>query len=130
MATSYKDRNPLIRLCVKAQQYYEQYGYATRVKACSCMSIDEILQLSGVAAHTLPPEDLTVLAAMHKSEAHLDAQSLFRDQCSLTSLQRHPRYIDNEAKYRVEFASSDDGDGQFKLCQVSNPIIFVLLLLY
>ncbi|KAJ5519848.1 hypothetical protein N7463_000301 [Penicillium fimorum] len=114
---TYKDENPLLDLCVKAQQYYQQHGHTTRVKACSCMSIEEILQLSGVAAHTLPPEDLEKLADMHESEAQLKAQSLFKDEALSISAQQPRTYIDDEAKYRMEFAASDGGDGQFKLFQ-------------
>lgn len=92
------------------------------------MSIDEILQLSGVAAHTLPPEDLEKLAAMHESEAQLEARSLFKDEALATSTQQPRTYIEDEAKYRLEFAATDGGDGQFKLFQVRNPLLSPLFL--
>jgi hypothetical protein len=118
---SYKDNDPLVGLCVKAQQYYEEHSIPTRVKACSCITIDEILQLSGVAAHTIPPEDLATLASMNESKDQLDAKSLFKPKKFTNGYghQQRRTYMDDEAKYRVEFAASDCGKGQFRLYQVS-----------
>lgn len=116
----YKDNDPLVDLCVKAQQYYEEHSVPTRVKACSCITIDEILQLSGVAAHTIPPEDLAALALMNESKEQLDAKSLFKPKKFTNGYghQQRRTYIDDEAKYRVEFAASENGKGQFRLYQV------------
>jgi len=117
--STYKDNDPLVDLCVKAQQYYEEHSVPTRVKACSCITIDEILQLSGVAAHTIPPEDLAALALMNENKEQLDAKSLFKPKKFTNGYghQQRRTYIDDEAKYRVEFAASENGKGQFRLYQ-------------
>ncbi|OJK04310.1 hypothetical protein ASPACDRAFT_55804 [Aspergillus aculeatus ATCC 16872] len=101
-----------------AQKYYVQHGISTRVKACSCMSVDEILQLAGVAAHTMPPEDLERLAGMKEAVDSLEKKSLFRSDVSVAVQQQQIRsYIDDEAGYRVHFAASDGGRGQTRLFQ-------------
>ncbi|RAH77222.1 transaldolase [Aspergillus japonicus CBS 114.51] len=115
---TYKDQDPLLDLCVQAQEYYVQHGISTRVKACSCMSVEEILQLAGVAAHTIPPEDLERLAGMNEAVDSLEKKSLFRSNASVALQQQLPRsYIENEAGYRVHFAASDGGRGQARLFQ-------------
>ncbi|PYH42256.1 transaldolase [Aspergillus saccharolyticus JOP 1030-1] len=116
---TYKDHGPLLDLCVQAQEYYRQHSNATRVKACSCLSVEEILQLSGVAAHTIPPEDLDTLAAMNETVAWLESRSLFPIAASTKELQQQVRrsYIEDEAGYRVHFAASDGGGGQRRLYQ-------------
>ncbi|KAH8693800.1 hypothetical protein BGW36DRAFT_383752 [Talaromyces proteolyticus] len=115
--STYKDNDSLVDLCVKAQQYYEQHSIPTRVKACSCITIDEILQLAGVAAHTIPPEDLDALVSMKEDKNDLDAKSLFKPKLFANGHQQVRAYIDDEAKYRVEFAASDGGKGQLRLYQ-------------
>ncbi|RJE26999.1 Transaldolase [Aspergillus sclerotialis] len=113
----YEDESPLLGLCVKAQKYYEQHCIATLVKACSCMSMDEIIQLAGVAAHTIPPQDIDTLRTMHLSEAQLNSQSLFKNDAWAVGSQKRRSYIDDEVRYRVEFAAAENGDGQAKLFQ-------------
>ncbi|KAJ5688112.1 hypothetical protein N7536_010731 [Penicillium majusculum] len=54
----YSDEMPLLCLCVQAQQFYKKRSINTKVKACATLSVDEILQLAGVDALTIMPEDL------------------------------------------------------------------------
>lgn len=83
------------------------------------MSADEILQLAGVAAHTIPPEDLERLAGMNEAVDSLEKKSLFRSDASVAVQQQQARsYVDDEAGYRVHFAASDGGRGQSRLFQV------------
>ncbi|RAL15801.1 transaldolase [Aspergillus homomorphus CBS 101889] len=114
---TYKDQDPLLNLCVQVQEYFTQHNISTRVKACSCMSINEILQLSGVAAHTIPPEDLENLASMNETVASLESKSLFKRKATTAEQQARRSYIDDEAGYRVQFAASDGGRGQTRLYQ-------------
>lgn len=89
------------------------------------MSMDEIIQLAGVAAHTIPPEDIDTLKSMHLSEAQLNLQSLFKGADWALGRQERRSYIDDEVRYRVEFAAAENGNGQAKLFQVL-PILIIL----
>ncbi|KAI9698120.1 MAG: hypothetical protein M1836_004122 [Candelina mexicana] len=117
--STYQDNDPLLLLCVEAQQYYEQHSIPTRVKACSYASPNEILQLAGVAAFTIEPDVLDTLASMRENETDLNARSLFTSQAVTSGYSQPPRssYLDDEAKYRVDFARSHEGKGQFRLYQ-------------
>lgn len=122
---SYKDDDPLIGLCVEAQSYFKQHDIPTRVKACSTGSVDEILQLAGVDAHTLELADINTLAAEEYDQGLLESRSLFKApktppvHIKGTSL----AYNNDEARFRVEFASSRGGRSQLKLYRVGDPQI-------
>ena len=115
---SYHDTDPCFDLCVKAQRYYQQYSYPTHVKACSLLSVDEVMRLAGVSALTLTPNLLEALSAAHQPEAVLTERSMFGD--SKTS--GHPierlNYIDYEANFRSVF---NNGKGQVQTIQVCSP---------
>lgn len=115
----YQDNDPLLDLCVKAQQYYEQHSIPTRVKACSYASTDEILKLLGVAAFTVEPDTLDALALMRENEAELNARSLFRSQPVMNGYSKPSQtsYLNDEARYRIDFARSHEGKGQLRLYQ-------------
>lgn len=51
----------------------------TKVKACATLSVDEILQLSGVDALTIMPDDLQRLQKGTGSKTLVEKQSLFGD---------------------------------------------------
>ncbi|PLB54018.1 aldolase [Aspergillus steynii IBT 23096] len=114
---SYHDENPLLELCVKAQKWYEQNSLPTRVKACANIGLDEILQLAGVAAFTVVPDDLRLLASTRKTDEESVNVSLFAEQSQEGSKIEYPSYIDEEEKYRCDFACVDEGMAQLKLAQ-------------
>ena len=115
---SYHDTDPCFELCVKAQRYYQQHSYPTHVKACSLLSVDEILRLAGVSALTLTPNLLETLAASHEPEATLAERSMFLGGVSKKSDRpmEHLNYVDHEAKFRAAF---NDGRGQVQTIQAS-----------
>lgn len=82
------------------------------------MSIEEILQLSGVAAHTIPPQDLDILSSMQLSEEKLNSKSLFKNDSLSAGNQERRSYLNDEAKYRLDFAASENGLGHGRLYQV------------
>ncbi|KAF7502160.1 hypothetical protein GJ744_006874 [Endocarpon pusillum] len=119
---TYHDTDPIFDLCVEAQQYYKQHSYSTKVKACSVISMEEVLQLAGVAAFTIPPELLRELATSHESEQKLADLSLFQTP-QIKNAQRENNlqsFVDDEAKFRIAFTRRDDGKGQMKTIQAIN----------
>ncbi|MCJ1258511.1 hypothetical protein MMC24_006344 [Lignoscripta atroalba] len=115
---TYHDTDPIFDLCVKAQQYYEQHSYATRVKACSLISVDEIMQLAGVSALTLTPTLLQALSDAHEPEAKVLDRSLFNKTPNVEErpVQR-ASFVNDESKFRTAFARSEGGKGQVKTKQ-------------
>src|SRR5271154_3417239 len=103
----YHDTDPIFGLCVRAQQYYENHSYTTRVKACSLISVDEVMQLAGVAALTLPPTLLQALSATEEPEGQLAGLSLFKPKAVQEEDMERKSFINDEAKFREAFAKSD-----------------------
>ena len=120
----YHDTDPIFDLCVKAQQYYEQHSYATRVKACSLISVDEIMQLAGVSALTLTPTLLQALSDAHEPEAKVLDRSLFNKTPNVEErpVQR-ASFVNDESKFRTAFARSEGGKGQVKTKQVPDTLL-------
>lgn len=114
---SHHDPEPIVELCVQAQNYYEQHGVSTVVKACAMMTIDEILQLAGVAAITIPTGQLDELAASNRPKAELESLSLFRGKAEGTE---KVSYTGDEEKYRTAFSEFNGGRGEAKTKDVSN----------
>lgn len=120
----YHDTDPIFDLCVKAQKYFEQYSYATRVKACSLISVDEVMQVAGVAALTLPPTLLHPLSEMTEPEAKVAALSLFKHNTKMEGQEVERRsFLDEEAQFREALAKRDGGKGRVKTTQVPSGFI-------
>ncbi|RAH65255.1 aldolase [Aspergillus aculeatinus CBS 121060] len=117
---SYKGSDPLLPLCVQAQQWYRQESLPTKVKACATIGLDEILQLAGVAAFTLVPDDLKLLQSSHKGVDEVQSLSLFQDKGVMQDKLAYPSYINDEAGYRLAFARVEEGRAQLKLGQAIN----------
>ncbi|KAJ5474550.1 Aldolase-type TIM barrel [Penicillium sp. IBT 31633x] len=113
----YKDTDPILEVCVQAQQFYNQTSLPTRVKACVTLSLDELIMLAGVNALTLTPKVLKTLAATERSQEELESMSLFKNFAKATDPIQYPSYIDSESLYRVDFAASGGGKVQFKTAQ-------------
>ncbi|KAJ5420310.1 Aldolase-type TIM barrel [Penicillium sp. CMV-2018d] len=113
----YSDEMPLLRLCVQAQQFYKKRSINTKVKACATLSVDEILQLAGVDALTIMPEDLENLQKGTGCVRLVENQSLFGDNY-IPDDSDYPSYLDDESTYRFDFSRSGQGKGQYKLMQV------------
>ncbi|RAH77224.1 aldolase [Aspergillus japonicus CBS 114.51] len=117
---SYKGADPLLLLCVQAQQWYRQESLPTKVKACATIGLNEILQLAGVAAFTLVPDDLKLLQSSHKGVDEVQSLSLFQDREVMQDTLAYPSYINDEAGYRLAFARVEEGRAQLKLGQAIN----------
>ncbi|CRL19665.1 Transaldolase [Penicillium camemberti] len=113
----YSDEMPLLRLCVQAQQFYKKRSINTKVKACATLSVDEILQLAGVDALTIMPEDIQNLQKGTGCIRLVENQSLFGDN-SIADDSDYPSYLDDESTYRLDFSRNGQGKGQYKLMQV------------
>ena len=111
--SKYHDSDPCFDLCLQAQQYYEQHGYSTHVKACSLTSVDEVMKLAGVKALTLTPDILEALTVTNESEV----PSIFdsQDGVSKQPIERQ-KFIDNEAMFRTTII---EDKGLAKMNQVS-----------
>lgn len=114
---SYIGSESIAPLCVEAQKYYAAHGLPTKVKACGTKTVEEIMALAGVDAFTLMPNDLATL-----SQTLYDPQSARIDAFSAKGSLHEPAekisYIDDEARYRIDFAREQDGLAQYKLMQV------------
>ncbi|KAL5336902.1 hypothetical protein BJX70DRAFT_400242 [Aspergillus crustosus] len=113
---SYKD-NHRLDLSFHAQRWYERNSLPTKVKACANVGVEELLQLAGVDALTIVPDDLRILQSTKRSAVELAKISLFEGSSPVEEHQVYGPYIDDEAKYRVDFARADEGHAQFKLAQ-------------
>ncbi|KAI9036021.1 Transaldolase [Aspergillus affinis] len=114
---SYRDGATLLDLCVRAQRWYDQNYLPTKVKACANIGVDEIIQLAGVAAFTIVPDDLRLLDSTRRGESEIHSASLFNQQLTDAQKMDYTSYIDEESKYRMDFAHADDGSAQLKLGQ-------------
>ncbi|KAJ5519850.1 hypothetical protein N7463_000303 [Penicillium fimorum] len=113
----YEDSNPRLDVCLQAQRWYTQQSLATKVKACATVGVDELLQLAGIDALTIVPDDLRELKSIYRSEIEVNELSLFKAVSLPEGKLAYPSYIDDEAKYRMDFDHAEDGKAQFKLCQ-------------
>ncbi|KAI9698121.1 MAG: hypothetical protein M1836_004123 [Candelina mexicana] len=114
---TYKDGKSLLDLCVQAQRWYEQHCIPTKVKACATLGLDELLQLAGVAALTIVPDDLRALQSTRRSQAEIVGMSMFSNKTIRTEKMTYSSYLDEEAKYRMDFDAAEDGRAQYKLAQ-------------
>ena len=145
MINSYHDPSPIFDVCVNAQRYYEQHSYSTRVKACAAVSVDQILQLAGIAAFTAPADQLQELATREEPAAKVMKRSIFHGSATdeytngdangqvnintnghtngntnghQVKTMEKMSFVDDESKYRLAFAKSDEGKAQMKMTQV------------
>ena len=81
------------------------------------MTIDEILQLAGVAAMTIPTGQLDELAATTRPESEVERLSLFKEKGKPVD---KVSYVDDEQKFGAAFASFSDGRGEAKTQDVSS----------
>ena len=153
LVNSYHDPSPIFDVCVNAQRYYEQHSYSTRVKACAAVSVEQILQLAGVAAFTAAADQLQELSTMKEPAAKVAARSVFHGSATdeytngnaggqvngntngntnghHDKAMEKMTFVDEESKYRLAFAKSDGGKGQLKMTQVRALPCFVLSILY
>ncbi|EKV19677.1 Transaldolase [Penicillium digitatum PHI26] len=114
----YKDTDPILGVCVQAQQFYHQNSLPTRLKACVTLDLDELIMLAGIDALTITPKVLTALAATERPQREVESMSLFPKTATATEAVKYPSYIDSESQYRVHFAAREGGKAQFKTAQV------------
>lgn len=105
------DPEPIVGLCVEAQNYFEQHRIPTRVKACAAMTIDEILQLAGVTAMAIPTGQLDELASTNRPESEVESLSLF--QVKGKTMEKMS-YVDDEEGFRAAFTAFAGGRGEAK----------------
>ncbi|KAJ5373328.1 Aldolase-type TIM barrel [Penicillium concentricum] len=113
----YKDNNPILGICVQAQQFYHQNSMPTRLKSCVTLNLDELIMLAGIDALTITPKVLKNLAAIERSQQEVESMSLFGKTAKIAEPVSYPSCIDSESEYRVHFAASEGGKVQFKTAQ-------------
>jgi transaldolase len=79
--------------------------------------VDEVMQLAGVAALTLPPTLLGPLSDTQQPEAELADRSMFKQEGKIEEMERKS-FVDDEAGFREAFAKTDVGKGEVKTTQV------------
>ncbi|KAL8699920.1 MAG: hypothetical protein Q9201_005730 [Fulgogasparrea decipioides] len=137
------DPTPIFGVCTDIQRYYEQHCHTTRVKACAAVSVEQILQLAGVAAFTATADQLRELSSMKEPAADVMARSVFLGSATREHANGNANghvngdtnghtngdynmkleklsFVDDESKYRLAFAKSDGGKGQLKTSQALN----------
>ncbi|KAG9241340.1 hypothetical protein BJ878DRAFT_578322 [Calycina marina] len=114
---TYHDVDPIFELCLEAQQYFEQYSYTTRVKACSLIDVEEVMKLAGIAALTLPPGLMSGLRDTEDSEDEVFNLSIFDHKTDDSQASKRLSFIDDEAKFREAFSQRENGKGQSKTNQ-------------
>ncbi len=116
--TRYRDPDPQLDLCVQGQEYYKRQSLPTKVKACSNANLDELLQVAGVDALTIIPDDLKALKSTYRNTKEVTDMSLFKaDRCGQNKPQ-DVSYINDEIKYRADFEHAQEGRAQAKLSEV------------
>ena len=81
------------------------------------MTIDEILQLAGVAAMTIPSGQLDELASTNRPESEVENLSLFRVK---GKAMEKTSYLNDEEKFRAAFTAFAGGRGEMKTKDVSS----------
>ncbi|KAL4957081.1 hypothetical protein BDW69DRAFT_191912 [Aspergillus filifer] len=113
----HKDESPLLDLCAEAQKYYQQKSLPTKVKACATVGLDQLIQLAGVDALTIEPQDLRALKSTNWDTEKATNMSLFSNKAKVNGGVDYGSYTDNEAQYREDFARADGGRAQRKIVE-------------
>ncbi|KAL4928913.1 aldolase [Aspergillus undulatus] len=113
----HKDPEPLLDICVQAQRWYERKSIPTKVKACATVGVEQIIKLAGVAAFTIEPDDLRTLQSTHWDAKDIEKMCLFATENCAQETVEYGSYIDDEAKFRADFARADEGKAQRKLIE-------------
>lgn len=87
------------------------------------MTIDEIIQLAGVAAITIVIGQLDELASTNRPQDEVESLSLF--QAKVDSMEKMS-YAGNEEKFRSAFSASSEKRAEAKTKDVSNYLIHKL----
>ncbi|KAL3417924.1 transaldolase [Phlyctema vagabunda] len=116
--TTYKDKDPIFGLCVEAQRYFQKYSYQTSVKACSLISIDEVMMVAGVASVTIPADLLQALQVGEGSEENFKQLSLFSgsSEDGIDNIEKIT-FGNNRSKFDRAFSQNDNGKGKIKTTQ-------------
>ncbi|KAL9602560.1 MAG: hypothetical protein Q9219_001704 [cf. Caloplaca sp. 3 TL-2023] len=116
---TYDDGGPNLQLCLEIQQYYQQHGYLTTVKAAGLLNADEAKALSGVRSMTIAPDLLRTLSRQEELGEDIAAASIFKHELKITGSHNKAveTYIDNESKYQAAFAERYGGKGAWKTKQ-------------
>lgn len=80
------------------------------------MTIDEILQLAGVAAMTIPSGQLDELASTDRPESEVESLSLFGVK---GKAMEKMSYVNDEERFRAAFGTFAGGRGEMKTKDVS-----------
>ena len=117
-ASRYHDTDSILDVCVKAQRYYEQHSYDTKVKAASLLTTEEVVQLAGVASITIPPPILEDLSKLEEPVARLAERSLFVDEPEDKDSMERVSFVDDEEKFRTAFSKRGNGKAESNTVQV------------
>lgn len=99
------------------QQYYNDNKCATRVKAAGLLNAGEAKQLAGVDSMTIAPDLIRLLAQTEEPEAEVVKYSIFEKRTKAQET-RAKSFVNDELKYREEFAKSYEGKGAWKTKEV------------
>jgi hypothetical protein len=116
----YIDDGPYYDVSVRSQAYYVGHGMSTRVKACANRSVDEVIALTGISAFTIMLPDMQDLASKEVDGGEV-VDTLVHPTDISYALERTNDfvYLENEARFRCDFASAASGRNQYRVMQVS-----------
>ncbi|KAL4765022.1 uncharacterized protein BDW70DRAFT_147326 [Aspergillus foveolatus] len=113
----YKDPNPVYTLSAQAQHWYRRQSLPTKVKSCATVGVDELLELAGIDALTIVPDDLRALQSADRDANQVSKLSIVENGAQSDGKIEHVSYIDDEEKYRADFEKADEGRAKAKTAE-------------
>ncbi|KAL4773896.1 aldolase [Aspergillus nidulans var. acristatus] len=113
----YKDPHPVYYLSAQAQRWYRRQSLPTKVKSCSTVGVDELLELAGIDALTIVPDDLRALQSTYRDANEVSQLSIVRNGAQSDDKIEHVSYIDDEERYRADFEKADEGRAKAKTAE-------------
>ncbi|KAL3429242.1 hypothetical protein BDV09DRAFT_190282 [Aspergillus tetrazonus] len=113
----YKDPHPVYNLSAQAQRWYRRQSLPTKVKSCATVGVDELLELAGIDALTIIPDDLRTLQSTYRDANQVSKLSIVENGAQNDDKIEHISYIDDEEKYRADFGKADEGRAKAKTAE-------------
>ncbi|CBF85197.1 hypothetical protein AN9443.2 [Aspergillus nidulans FGSC A4] len=113
----YKDPHPVYNLSAQAQRWYRRQSLPTKVKSCSTVGVDELLELAGIDALTIIPDDLRALQSTYRDANQVFKLSIVENGTQNDDKIEHISYINDEEKYRADFQKADEGRAKAKTAE-------------
>lgn len=108
----------MYNLSAQAQSWYRRQSLPTKVKSCATVGVEELLELAGIDALTIVPDDLRALQSAYRDADQVSKLSIVENGAQSDDKVEHVSYIDDEEKYRADFEKADEGRAKAKTAEV------------